>query len=123
MTAGHADAFGLLTATSGDVEYAGPLASQVAPEDVDRETRFGGDDLDAVNVFRWHEGIGRAVGQQSVGNFGVATVARGHAIILVAGADGALGIRVDAAQPSGDVVVDLSDRGVQTQTVREGHTH
>jgi hypothetical protein len=123
MSAGHAETFALLTAIRGDVDDAGPLASQVGAEDVDRETGFGRDDRDAMDVVGWKERIGRAVGQQLVGNLGDATVARGHVIILAAGADGGIGIRVDAAQPSADVVVDWSDRGVQTQTVREGRAH
>ena len=83
--------FDLLTATRGDVEDAGPLASQVGAEDVDREAGIGRDGRDAGDVVGWQEGIGRAVGQQLVGNLGDATVARGHAIILAAVADGALG--------------------------------
>jgi len=91
MSAGHAETFALLTAIRGDVDDAGPLASQVGAEDVVRETGFGRDGRHAGDVVAWHEGIGRAVGQQFVGNFVDATVARGHAIILVAGADGAPG--------------------------------
>ncbi len=123
MSAGHADAFDLLAPTGGDVEDAAPLAIQVGAEDVDRETGFGRDDLDAVDVVGWQEGIGRAVGQQLVGHLGDAAVARDCAIVLAAVAGGALGARVDADQPPGDVVVDWSDRGVQTQTVREGRAH
>ncbi len=63
MSAGHADALDLLAPTSGHVEDAAPLAIQVGAEDVDREAGFGGDDLDAVDVVGWQEGIGRAMGQ------------------------------------------------------------
>jgi hypothetical protein len=114
MSAGPADTCDLLTPARGDADDARPLASEVGAEDVDRETGFGRDDRDAMDVVAWQEGIGRALGQQVVGNLGDATVARGHVIILAAGADGGIGIRVDAAQPSADVVVDWSDRGVQT---------
>ena len=96
MSAGHADAFDLFAATRGDVEDPAPLTIQVGAEDVDRESRFVGDDLDAVDVVGWQEGIARAVGQQFVGNLGDAAVARSCAIILAAVARGALGARVDA---------------------------
>jgi hypothetical protein len=90
MSAGHADAFDLLAPTGGHVEDAPPLAIQVGAEDVDREAGFGRDDLDPVDVVRWQEGIGRAVGQQLVGHLGDAAVARGGAIILAAVPGGAL---------------------------------
>jgi hypothetical protein len=106
MSAGHADALDLLAPTSGDVEDATSLAIQIGAEDVDREAGFRGDNLDAVDVMRWQEGIGRAAGQQLVGNLGDAAVARGSAVILTAVAGGALRTRVHADQPPGDVVVD-----------------
>ena len=53
MSAGHADAFDLIAPISSDVEDATPLAIQVGAEDVDRETGFFGDDLDAVDVVGW----------------------------------------------------------------------
>jgi hypothetical protein len=49
MSAGPADACDLLTPAHGDVDHAGPLASQVGAEDVDRETGFGRDDRDAMD--------------------------------------------------------------------------
>ena len=105
MLAGHADALDLLAPTSGDVEDATSLASQVGAEDVDRETRFGGDDLDPVDVVRWQEGIGSTVSQELIGNIGDAAVARDRAIILAAVPGGALRARVHADQSLGDVVV------------------
>ena len=105
MSAGHADAFDLFAPTGGDVEDAAPLTIQVGAEDVDRETGFGGDDLDAVDVVGGQEGVGRAVGQQLVGHLGDAAVARGCAIVLAAVAGGALDAGVDADDPPGDVVV------------------
>jgi hypothetical protein len=43
MSADHAETFALLTAIRGDVDDAGPLASQVGAEDVDREAGIGRD--------------------------------------------------------------------------------